>query len=59
MPFRSLKQKKLILAAAHNKEFADKVGFEQEAAKKFVKDSEGQLSKSKRKFKVLEKMRRG
>ena len=40
MPFKSEKQKKLILAAANNPEFAEKVGFPQEKAKKFVKDSE-------------------
>ena len=37
--FKSDKQKKLILAAAHNKEFDNKVGFKQSAAKKFMKDS--------------------
>ena len=50
MPFKSEKQKKLILAAAHNPEFAKKVGFEQQAAKKFIKDTkkEGKFSKIKK-----------
>ena len=51
MPFKSEKQKKLILAAAHNPEFAKKVGFEQSAAKKFVKDS-----KKESKFRKLDKI---
>jgi len=54
MPYKSDKQKKLILAAAHNKKFADKVGFKQEAAQKFMKDSEGKVerfSKLKKKMK--------
>ena len=40
MPYRSLAQKKLIQAAAHNKEFADKVGFEQKAAQKFEAEAD-------------------
>lgn len=42
MPYKSKAQERLIKAAAHNKEFAKKVGFEQSAAKKFMKDSEGE-----------------
>lgn len=55
MPFKSLKQKKLILAAAHNKKFAEKVGFKQEAAKKFMKDAEGKVEK----FSKLKKKMKG
>ncbi len=36
MPSKSPAQKKLMDAAAHNKEFADKVGVPQEVAKEFV-----------------------
>ena len=43
MPFKSEKQKKLIYAAAHNPEFAKKAGFEQNAAKKFIKDTKKEL----------------
>lgn len=46
--YKSLKQKKLILAAAHNPDFAKKVGFKQEAAQKFVADSHGEIEKSKK-----------
>jgi hypothetical protein len=46
MPFKSLKQKKLIMAAAHNPDFAKKVGFEQSAAQKFVDDSQSESTKS-------------
>jgi hypothetical protein len=48
MPFKSQKQKKLILAAAHNPDFAKKVGFEQSAAKKFAKDSIDEPIQSKK-----------
>lgn len=45
MPFKSLKQKKLIMAAAHNPDFAKKVGFEQSAAQKFINDSQSKSPK--------------
>ena len=48
MPYKSEAQKKLVLAAAHNKEFADKIGFKQEAAKKFAKDAGGKTKKYKK-----------
>ena len=38
MPSKSPKQKKTMQAAAHNKEFADKVGIPQKVAKEFVKE---------------------
>lgn len=41
MPFKSEKQKRLIMAAAHNPEFAKKVGFPQQQAQKFVEHSTG------------------
>ena len=57
MPFKSLKQKKLIQAAAHNPEFAKKVGFKQEAAQKFAKDSEFEpIEPVKPKFSKIKKM---
>lgn len=39
MPFKSKKQEKTMHAAAHNKEFAKKVGISQKAAKKMEKHS--------------------
>lgn len=35
MPSKSKKQAKLMRAAAHNKDFADKVGIDQEVAKEW------------------------
>jgi hypothetical protein len=35
MPSKSEKQKKLMRAAAHNKEFADAAGIDQDVAKEF------------------------
>ena len=42
MPFKSKKQKKTIDAAAHNPEFAKKVGIDVSAAKKMSKHGKGQ-----------------
>lgn len=56
MPYKSLLQKKLVQAAAHNKDFADKVGFEQKAAQKFEADADKhpiEKAKSTFKFKKL------
>lgn len=36
MPSKSEKQAKLMRAAAHNKDFADEVGIDQDVAKEFV-----------------------
>lgn len=38
MPTKSKKQKKLMLAVAHNKDFAKKVDIPQKVAKEFVKE---------------------
>ena len=38
MPFKSTKQKKLMEIAAHDPEFAKKVGIKQNGAKKLVKE---------------------
>ena len=46
MPTTSPKQRKLMLAAAHNKAFAKKVGVPVEVAKKFVaEDKKAKRSK--------------
>lgn len=52
MPSKSPEQKLLVQAAAHNKEFADKVGVPQEVAKDFV---EADKEEAKRKEKPMEK----
>lgn len=39
MPYKSAKQKRLMMAASHNKAFSKKVGVPMKVAKKFVKDS--------------------
>jgi hypothetical protein len=54
MPFKSEKQKRLIYAAANNPKFAKKVGFKQEAAKKFIKDAKKE-SKFSKIDKIMEK----
>lgn len=41
MPAKSAKQKKLMDAAAHNPEFAKKVGISTKVAKEFSKKSKG------------------
>jgi len=47
MPSKTPKQKKLMQAAAHNKEFAKKVGVPQKVAKEFVKADKKKGSKKK------------
>ena len=47
MPTKSKKQKKLMLAVAHNKDFAKKVGVPQKVAKEFVKADKKKGSKKK------------
>lgn len=46
MPSKSKKQAKLMKAAAHNKEFADKVGIDQEVAKEFVEADKKEKEKA-------------
>lgn len=41
MPYKSAKQKRTMLAAAHNPKFAKRMGIKQSAAKKFVAHSKG------------------
>jgi hypothetical protein len=53
MPYKSKAQERLVKAAAHNPEFAKKVGFEHEAAKKFMKDAEGEPKPKKERFSSL------
>jgi hypothetical protein len=48
MPFKSKSQKKLVLAAAHNVDFAKKVGFPKEDAIKFAEDAGVPIEKSKK-----------
>lgn len=38
MPFKSAKQKRLMMAVAHNVGFAKKVGIPQSVGKKFVRE---------------------
>lgn len=38
MPVKSKKQERLMLAVAHNKEFAKKVGISQKVGKEFTKE---------------------
>lgn len=40
MPFKSVKQKKLMQIVAHSPEFAEKVHIDQKVAKKLIKDDE-------------------
>ena len=40
MPSKSEKQKHFMEAAAHNKEFADRAGIDQETAKHFVEEDQ-------------------
>lgn len=47
MPSKSEKQKKLMQAAAHNKEFAKKVGVPQKVAKEFTAADQAMLGKKK------------
>ena len=47
MPSKTPKQRKLMQAAAHNKEFAKKVGVPQKVAKEFVKADKKKGSKKK------------
>lgn len=54
MPSKSEKQKRLMRAAAHNEEFADKVGIKQEIAREFV-DADKELEKKKGKKKKRSK----
>ena len=49
MPSKSPKQKKLMRAAAHNKEFAKKVGVPVAVAKEFVKEDKKKAPTKKRK----------
>lgn len=49
MPSKSPKQKKLMQAAAHNKEFAKKVGVFAAVAKEFVKENKKKSPSKKRK----------
>lgn len=54
MPSKSEKQHRLMEAAAHNKEFADKVGIDQKVAREFVeadKKRDEELSKPSKKSK--------
>lgn len=51
MPFKSKKQKKLFQAAAHNPEFAKKVGLPQSTAQKFVVDAGKKIRKPRSKKK--------
>lgn len=51
MPSKSPKQKRLMEAAAHNKEFAKKAGVSQKVAKQFVKEDEKKGKKRKGKSK--------
>lgn len=54
MPSRSKKQEKFMAAAAHNKEFADKVGMDQGVAKEFNRAD----VKKKKKYKFSKIMER-
>lgn len=47
MPSKSPAQKKLMNAAAHNKEFADKVGVPQKVAQEFVEADRKAKNESK------------
>lgn len=48
MPSKSEKQKRLMRAAAHNKEFADRVGIPQEVAREFVEADKNQKKEEQR-----------
>lgn len=47
MPSKSKKQHNLMAAAAHNKEFADRVGVPQEVARKFIEEDKKKEGESK------------
>ena len=47
MPSKSKKQHNLMAAAAHNKEFADRVGVPQEVAREFIEEDKKKEGKSK------------
>lgn len=49
MPFKSKAQKRLFQAAAHNPEFAKKVGLSQSTAQKFIADAKGKTAKKGKK----------
>ena len=49
MPSKSEKQKKLMQAAAHNQEFAKKVGVPQKVAKEYAKADSATIKKKGRK----------
>lgn len=48
LPSKSPKQKKLMQAAAHNKEFAKKVGVPQKVAKEYAKADSASKKKEKK-----------
>lgn len=52
MPSKSKKQEKLMRAAAHNKEFADKVGIDQKVAREWMEaDQKAKKKQEKKSFK--------
>lgn len=48
MPFKSNQQRKLFYAVANSKKVADKVNMNQDMAKKFIEDSQGEVKPPKK-----------